>query len=128
MKKFFCVMSVICLTFALCGCGADKTSPESQRKSQIELVEEQLQGTWATTETEDGLSETYTFSDGTYVTEAYYKGEKLGDGNAGTYVIETDAIYTTNQKNQVKGSIPYEFNNGVLTLIPQNGTTMYKVD
>ena len=128
MKKIICFMLVLCLIISLlCCCSSKNNANQVTEKSQIELVDEQLQGTWIAGE---GTSyvEKYSFSDGNYVCETYVNGEKLENDTIGSYVVGTDAIHTltSDQENNVEGSIPYTFENEVLSLFPQNGATMYK--
>ena len=90
-------------------------------------MEEQLQGTWTCIGNTDVYSK-WSFLNGNYVCETYVNGEKLEGADIGTYVIGTDEILTitSDQDNSIEGSIPYFYENGVLTLKGQNGSILAK--
>jgi hypothetical protein len=86
------------------GCGSDGD------KNLLDLVDEQLQGTWVSYDSDTVYSE-WSFHNGQYVVDTYVNGEKLNNSTVGTYTIGTDAIHTVtiDQKENVEGSISYEY-------------------
>lgn len=125
-SKILIFLFIVCMTFA--GCGNQDTTSEAssttevkKQLSQAEQVDELLQGTWKSIDA-DNVYSLWTFHDGSYVCDTYVNDEKLDNSSMGTYSIGSDAIHTltSDQKNNVEGSIPFTFNNGELSL---NGAT-----
>lgn len=117
-KKKNILFHVVCLAFIflLAACG-NKTD-----KPLVELVDEQLAGTWISYDADNVVSK-WTFYDGKYVCDTYVDGEKLGNSTVGTYSIGTEAIHTitADQKKNVEGKIPFSFENHKLELHGANG-------
>lgn len=135
MKRTAYTIIVVCLACVfLSGCSnksitekegqKSQIEPITEQKNQIEQVEEQLQGTWTCIDDTDVYSK-WSFSNGNYVCETYVNGKKIEHPDTGIYTIGPDAILTVNLDN-LEGSIPYVFDNGVLTLNGQNGSTLTK--
>lgn len=121
---------LLILAIVFIGCGVVSASDSNQKtieKSRIELVNEQLQGTWISIDAENFYSK-WSFLNGYYVCESYLDEKLMENPTLGVYVIGTEAIYTLtiDQDNRVEGSIPYVFENGTLTLLPQNDAEITK--
>jgi hypothetical protein len=131
LKKIISVIMVLALMISLSACGNStktglKTEDYENNKKEeniLDLVDEQLQGTWISYDSENVYSK-WSFHNGQYVVDTYLNGEKLDNSTVGTYSIGTDAIHTVtiDQKNNVEGSISYEYTDGVLVLKGATGT------
>lgn len=88
----------------------------------VQQIDEQLTGTWISIDSDTVMSK-WTFYDGRYVVDTYVNGEKIPNSGVGTYTIGSDAIHTvtTDQKNNVEGSIPFSYVDGKLMLHGSNG-------
>ena len=116
MKRRILAAALLIFSFALVACG------NTAQKPLVEQVDEQLTGTWISSDSDKVMSK-WTFFDGKYVVDTYVNGEKLANSTVGTYSIGAEAIHTvtTDQKNNVEGSIPYSFDEGKLALHGANG-------
>lgn len=104
LKKCLMITLIAVIMVITVGCGSDGD------KNLLDLVDEQLQGTWVSYDSDTVYSE-WSFHNGQYVVDTYVNGEKLNNSTVGTYTIGTDAIHTVtiDQKENVEGSISYEY-------------------
>ncbi len=144
MKKLMVILllcSISILALSACGSSGSTDSIEKNAEEnaveepeeemmQLEQIDAQLQGIWITEHSDSDFTEVWTFYNGSYVVDSYMDGEELENALIGTYAIGADAIHTVtvDQEKNVEGSIPYTFENGVLTLIPKSGESVYKAD
>ena len=127
MKKVLVVILalVLVLSLAACGSGSKETtksaSPQAT-ESELDQVDAQLQGKWKSIDSSTVYS-IWTFTNGSYTVDTYVNGELLPNSTFGSYTIDNSAIHTVveSQEEQVEGSIPYTFSDGVLTLNGSNG-------
>ncbi len=139
MKKtvvawLWALVVVLCLA----GCGgapAKETAPPTPeptpKKSRVEQIDEQLQGSWKNVSNASAKETVfiYTFNSGRYVAEIYIEGEKFPYPSMGNYAIGTDSIHTVtiDQEKSVEGEIPFTFEDGVLRLLGATGE-LFKMD
>lgn len=114
--KNFVALS-ICL-FALLMLSACTEKADTTEKSRAQEIDEQLQGTWVD-ESDNGTTMIWTFYNGRYVMDFYKNGVRCDFHIAGFYAIGQETIETI---NDVKGAIPYSFEDGELIL----GEGMYR--
>jgi len=88
----------------------------------VEQIDEQLVGTWISNDSDTVMSK-WTFFEGKYVVDTYVNGKKIDNSTVGTYSIGTESIHTvtSDQKNNVEGSIGFSFNDGRLMLYGATG-------
>ena len=130
MKKLisFIFTIILCLSLAACSeseaVKSDENLIESSdtTKTLVEQINDQLTGTW-TSNSSDSVIQKWTFHDGKYVVDVYIDGELLDNSTVGTYSIGEAEIHTItiDQKNNVEGSIPFTFKNGILVLHGASG-------
>ena len=115
MKRVLFISLIVCLSVSLVACSSEN------QKSKVEIVAEQLTGTWISNDSKNVFSK-WTFIDGTYTLEIFVDGNKKKNPNYGTYRIGDESIYTIQHGDQaVTGEIPYTVDDGILHLHGANG-------